>query len=61
NSGATSLVADGVSTIAAGLSVYWVLVGFYAFTTVFTEIVSNNASVILLVPIGIELALLLGI
>jgi di/tricarboxylate transporter len=60
-SGAASLIATEVSMLARGLSVYWVLVGFYAFTTVFTEIVSNNASVILLIPIGIDLAILLGI
>jgi di/tricarboxylate transporter len=61
NTGATSLIANQISYIAVGLSVYWVLVGFYIFTTLFTEIVSNNASVILLIPIGIDLAVLIGI
>ncbi len=61
NTGATSLIADQINYIAVGHSVYWVLVGFYVFTTLFTEIVSNNASVILLIPIGINLAVLLGI
>ncbi|MFQ5901954.1 MAG: SLC13 family permease, partial [Thermodesulfobacteriota bacterium] len=61
NTGATSLIADRISNIAVGFSVYWVLVGFYVFTTLITEIVSNNASVILLIPIGIDLAVLLGI
>jgi di/tricarboxylate transporter len=60
NSGATAIIVNGVSFLALGLPVYWVLVGFYVFTTVFTEVVSNNASVILLVPIGIELAVALG-
>jgi di/tricarboxylate transporter len=60
-SGGAGLIAIQMSSIATGYPVYWVLVGLYIFTTLFTEIVSNNASVILLIPIGIDLAFRLGI
>ncbi|MFC1647083.1 SLC13 family permease, partial [Patescibacteria group bacterium] len=55
-SGAASMIASYISSVVVHLPTIWVLIGFYAFTTILTEILSNNASVILLVPIGIDLA-----
>ena len=60
-SGAASLIAQYISSAVVHLPTLWVLIGFYVFTTILTEILSNNASVILLVPIGIDLAIRLGI
>jgi di/tricarboxylate transporter len=60
-SGATALVATEFSLIAAGLPLYWVLVVLYVITTLLTEVISNNASVILLIPVGIDFSTSLGI
>ena len=56
-SGTAALIASFLSKLIIGWPLLWVLIGFYVFTTLLTEILSNNASVILLVPIGIDLAL----
>ena len=60
-SGASTLIASLLSKYLVNLDVIYVLIGFYIFTTVLTEILSNNASVILLVPIAIDLATQLDI
>jgi di/tricarboxylate transporter len=61
NSGAAAFIASAIGSLAANLPVLWVVVGFYVFTSLLTEVLSNNATVILLVPIGINLAINLGI
>jgi di/tricarboxylate transporter len=60
-SGASALIALGLSKFLVKLPILWVLIGFYIFTTILTEILSNNASVILLVPIAVDLSTKLGI
>ncbi len=60
-SGAAAFIAGLLSKIAVNFPPLWVMIGFYIFTTLLTEILSNNASVILLVPIGIDLARQIGI
>ena len=60
-SGGAALIANFISKFAVNYPPIWVMIGFYIFTTLVTEILSNNASVILLVPIGINLAKNIGI
>lgn len=55
-SGVAALIGDFLGKAAANHSHYFVMVVFFIFTTLLTEILSNNASAILLVPIGLELA-----
>ena len=49
-------LADRVVEIGGNLSGYWLLVFFYLATTLLTELLSNNASVILMLPIAIKSA-----
>ena len=59
-SGATRLLAGGLASIGGGLSGYWVLTIFFIVTSLITEILSNNASVVLLFPIAAQVAETLG-
>ncbi|MFW6316319.1 MAG: SLC13 family permease [Cyanobacteriota bacterium] len=56
NSGATAWLADQLLFIGNHFSGFWVLVFFYFATTILTEILSNNASVILMIPIAVKVA-----
>ena len=60
-SGAAAWLAAGLAELAGGLPVYWVVFGIYAVTTLLTEIVSNNASVAILIPVALSVAALTGI
>ena len=42
------------------LSGYWLLTLFYIVTVLITEVLSNNASVVLLLPVAVEVAKNLG-
>ncbi|QYJ05525.1 SLC13 family permease [Nocardioides panacisoli] len=57
--------AEWLGGLLAGAAVDWhplvVLMALYAFTTVLTEVVSNNASVVILVPVAVSLSAELGI
>ncbi|MGF1535851.1 MAG: SLC13 family permease [Elainellaceae cyanobacterium] len=55
-SGATQLLAQGLMTLCHGLSGYWLLTFFFVATALITEVLSNNASVVLLLPIAAEVA-----
>ncbi|MGB0562550.1 MAG: SLC13 family permease [Spirulinaceae cyanobacterium] len=55
-SGTTAWIASQFLAIASGLSGYWLLVFFWLTTTLLTEILSNNASVLLMLPIAVEVA-----
>jgi di/tricarboxylate transporter len=55
-SGATQWLASSLASIGGGLSGYWVLTLFFVVTSLITEILSNNASVVLLIPIAAQVA-----
>jgi len=59
-SGTADLIADLVVSVSDLLPVIVVLGLFYLGTAVITEMVSNSASVVLLLPIGVEVASQLG-
>lgn len=56
NSGATKWLAGYLATLGGHFSGYWLLVFFYVGTTVLTEILSNSAAVILMIPIAVNVA-----
>jgi len=55
-SGATAWLAQQMLMVGGNLSGYWILLMFYAATVLLTEILSNNASVVLMVPIAAQVA-----
>lgn len=54
--GATKFLANQLIKVSSGLPIIFVLGLFYLFTAVFTNILSNNASVILMIPIAVDVA-----
>ena len=58
--GGAQWLADLVVAWTAGLSPILVLGIFYLFTALITEVVSNNASVVLMIPIAIDTATAIG-
>ena len=56
NSGATQWLADNLMVIGSNLNGYWILLFFFVITSLLTEILSNNASVVLLIPIAVKIA-----
>ena len=56
NSGATEWLADNLLTLGGNLNGYWILLFFFVVTSLLTEILSNNASVVLLIPIAAKVA-----
>ncbi|WP_159483009.1 SLC13 family permease [Halorubrum sp. JWXQ-INN 858] len=58
--GAAEWLATTVLVFAVGLSPAVVLGLFYLFTALVTNVVSNNASVVLMIPVAIEAALAIG-
>ncbi|MEM9539927.1 MAG: SLC13 family permease [Cyanobacteria bacterium P01_E01_bin.42] len=61
NSGTTQWLADRIVTLGGGLSGYWVLTFFFLITAFLTEILSNNASVVLMLPIAASVATTLNL
>lgn len=55
-SGTTEWIAQGLLTLGGDLPGYWILFIFYVATSLLTEILSNNASVVLMLPIAVEVA-----
>lgn len=55
-SGATEWLADKILLVGNNFSGFWVLIFFYFVTTILTEILSNNAAVILMIPIAVKVA-----
>lgn len=60
-SGGADWLGDVLATGIAGWHPLLVLVALYVVTTLLTEVVSNNASVVILVPVAASLALQLGV
>ena len=56
NSGATKWLADNLMVVGGNLDGYWILLFFFVVTSLLTEILSNNASVVLLIPIAVKVA-----
>ena len=56
NSGATQLLANQLASVGSGLSPYWVVTLLFIITSAVTEILSNNACVVLLIPVAAKLA-----
>ncbi|MEM9087968.1 MAG: SLC13 family permease [Cyanobacteria bacterium P01_F01_bin.53] len=61
NSGATEWLANQLVAAGGNLSAYWLLTFIYVLTVLLTAVLSNNASVILLLPIGIQVANAVGL
>ena len=59
--GGAELLADQSVRVAEYVPAIGVLFIFYLVTTILTEVVSNNASVVLMVPVGVTSAVALGI
>ncbi|QYO63848.1 SLC13 family permease [Leptolyngbya sp. 7M] len=49
-------MADQLLLAGGHLSGFWILTLFYLATTLLTEILSNNATVVLMIPIAVEVA-----
>ncbi|MGB3401750.1 MAG: SLC13 family permease [Microcoleaceae cyanobacterium] len=60
-SGATQWLSDNLVSIGGNLSGYWILVFFFIVTVGLTEVLSNNASVLLMIPIAASVAKTLGL
>ena len=60
-SGAAEWLSSLLGAHAGDLHPVFVLMALYAITTLLTELVSNNASVVILVPVAISLGELLGL
>lgn len=55
-SGTTQWLAENLIALGGGLSGYGILTFFFVITSLITEILSNNASVVLLLPVAVEVA-----
>jgi di/tricarboxylate transporter len=60
-SGATTLLANALTGIGGHLSGYWLLTIFFVVTSILTEVLSNNASVVLLLPVAAQVAEKVGL
>ncbi|MEQ9368077.1 MAG: SLC13 family permease [Coleofasciculus chthonoplastes F3-SA18-01] len=56
NSGTTKWLADNLVSLGSSFSPYWMLTFFFLITALLTEVLSNNASVVLLLPISVQVA-----
>ncbi|MEB3125325.1 MAG: SLC13 family permease [Synechococcales bacterium] len=55
-SGTTAWMASQLLAMGQHLSGFWILTFFYLITSLLTEILSNNAAVVLMIPIAVEVA-----
>jgi di/tricarboxylate transporter len=60
-SGTNQLLANFLLSFSHGLSGYWILLFFFVATSLLTEVLSNNASVVLLLPIAARVAEMLNL
>jgi len=58
--GAAALIAEGVVVSSTLLPLVGVLALFYVVTALLTNVISNNASVVLMIPVAVEAATTLG-
>jgi len=59
-SGGAEYLAYTLVSTAEGMSPFALLLLFYGFTTLITQVISNNASVILMIPVVVDAATLTG-
>jgi len=55
-SGASQWLANNLVAIGGNLSGFWILTFFFILTSIFTEMISNNAAVVLMLPIAVHVA-----
>ncbi|ACK73301.1 TrkA-C domain protein [Gloeothece citriformis PCC 7424] len=55
-SGATEWLAKNLASLGGNLSGFWILLFFFVITSLLTEIISNNAAVVLMIPIAVKVA-----
>jgi len=60
-SGATQWLADTLVGLGGNLSGYWILLLFYIATSILTEVLSNNATVVLMLPVAVKVAVALSL
>ncbi len=58
--GGAQWLADGIVVVSGGLNPIIVLGLFYLFTALITNVISNNASVVLMIPVAIDTAQAIG-
>lgn len=61
NSGTNQWLADNLLRVGGNLSPYWILVLFYFATSMLTEVLSNNAAVVLMIPIAVKVGESMGL
>ncbi len=59
--GASRFYADGFLSLFRGAGPHWVLTGFILLASISTQVLSNNATAVLILPIAISTALALGV
>jgi Di- and tricarboxylate transporters len=59
-SGTAAYLAHEVTAVSEGIPAVALLLVFYVFTSLVTQLISNNASVILMIPMAVEAAQLTG-
>ncbi len=59
--GLAGSIAGGLAHVAGGLGPVAALVALYALTSLMTEVMSNNATAVLMVPLALELGASLGV
>jgi len=60
-SGAANLISESLVATASALPALGVLFVFYMATTVLTQVISNNASIVLMIPVAVETATTLSL
>jgi di/tricarboxylate transporter len=60
STGTAAIIGQGIAGVSDVLHPILLLALFFLVTSLLTEIISNNASVVLMIPIGIEIAAQLG-
>lgn len=61
SSGAASIIVKGILELVEGKSVSFILCTLFIITTIFTNILTNNATVIIFMPIAINLAYVINL
>ena len=60
-SGAADLVAEGLIDVVGGLGPYGLLAGLFVVTAIFGQLISNTATALIMIPIGVAASTELGV